>query len=102
MSRETDLANQLRQMRELADSVPALMALYDAETQRCLFANRSYAQTFGLDQTEIVGRTFAEVIGAVDVGDAHGEGGGVIKLVFREVEAESGHAPFYAVGRCSI
>ena len=64
MSRETDLANQLRQMRELADSVPALMALYDAETQRCLFANRSYAQTFGLDQTEIVGRTFAEVIGA--------------------------------------
>ncbi len=63
MSRDLALANQLRQMRLLADSVPALIALYDATSRRCLFANRAYAQTFGFDQSEIVGRTFAEVIG---------------------------------------
>jgi len=63
MSREAALAEQLRQMRLLADSVPALLALYDAASHRCLFANRAYAQTFGHDQSEIVGRTFAEVIG---------------------------------------
>ena len=63
MSREQAQANQLRQMRLLADSVTALIALYDAVSHRCLFANRAYAQTFGLDQSEIVGRTFTEVIG---------------------------------------
>ena len=63
MSRDLELAKQLHQMQLLAESVPAMIALYDATSHRCLFANRAYAQTFGLDQSEILGRTFAEVIG---------------------------------------
>ncbi len=51
------------QFRLLADNVPALIACYDAETRRCLFANKQYARTFGCDERNIVGRTFAEVIG---------------------------------------
>ncbi|HEV8690069.1 MAG TPA: EAL domain-containing protein [Ideonella sp.] len=51
------------QFRLLADNVPALIACYDAVTQRCLFANQQYARTFGLDERSILGRTFAEVIG---------------------------------------
>ena len=50
-------------MRTVANSVPALMAFYDADTDRCLFANAGYARTFGHDETTILGRTFEEVIG---------------------------------------
>ena len=56
-------ATQATQLRLLADGVPALIALYDASTQRCLFSNRAYARTFGLDPQKICGLTFAEVIG---------------------------------------
>jgi len=31
----------------VADHVPVLIALYDAQTHQCLFANRGYARTFG-------------------------------------------------------
>jgi diguanylate cyclase (GGDEF)-like protein/PAS domain S-box-containing protein len=51
------------QFRLLADNVPALIASYDADSRRCLFANKQYARTFGWDEHSIVGRTFAEVIG---------------------------------------
>ncbi|MDM4766716.1 EAL domain-containing protein [Pelomonas sp. SE-A7] len=50
-------------LRLIADNVPALIALYDARTDLCLFANRQYAQTFGLDERSILGRSFGEVIG---------------------------------------
>jgi len=48
----------------LADSVPALIAYYEAGRLSCAYANRQYAQTFGLTPESIIGRTFAEVIGA--------------------------------------
>ncbi len=57
------LALQASQMRLLADHVPALLAFYDAQTYRCHFANRQYAQAFGLDEQSILGRSFTEVIG---------------------------------------
>ena len=60
---EREAADQAAQFRLLADHVPALIALYDARNHRCLFANREYARTFGLDEQDILGRTFAEVIG---------------------------------------
>jgi diguanylate cyclase (GGDEF)-like protein/PAS domain S-box-containing protein len=50
-------------LRLVANSVPALMAFYDATTMRCLFANASYARTFGFDEQTILGRTLKEVIG---------------------------------------
>lgn len=55
---------QAEQLRLLADNVPSALAYYDAHTFRCIFANRTYAQGFGWDEQSIVGRTFAEVIGA--------------------------------------
>jgi len=60
------LAESQRQadmLRAVANNVPALMAFYDADTFRCLFANASYARTFGHDESTILGRTFEEVIG---------------------------------------
>lgn len=56
-------AEQAAQLRLLADHVPALIALYDAVTHRCLFANREYAHAFGFTERSVLGLTFAEVIG---------------------------------------
>jgi diguanylate cyclase (GGDEF)-like protein/PAS domain S-box-containing protein len=50
-------------LRLVANSVPALMAFYDAESLSCLFANAGYARTFGFDEQSIVGRTLQEIIG---------------------------------------
>src|SRR5205085_10073256 len=50
-------------LRLLADSVPALIAYYEAGKLTCRFANTRYAETFGWTRESIVGHTFAEVIG---------------------------------------
>ncbi|AKJ30271.1 putative bifunctional diguanylate cyclase/phosphodiesterase [Caldimonas brevitalea] len=55
---------QAQILRLTADAVPALIAYYEAEGKRCVFANRQYAHTFGWDEVSILGRTLAEVIGA--------------------------------------
>lgn len=47
----------------LADNVPVLIAYYETAGLRCVYANRPYAATFGLDPAAVVGRTFAQVIG---------------------------------------
>jgi diguanylate cyclase (GGDEF)-like protein/PAS domain S-box-containing protein len=51
-------------LRLVANSVPALMAFYDSDTFRCLFANAGYARTFGFDEQSILGRSLEEIIGA--------------------------------------
>ncbi|MBE7420552.1 MAG: diguanylate cyclase [Ideonella sp.] len=48
----------------LADSVPALIAYYEAGRLTCAYANKQYARAFGFEPESIIGRTFAEVIGA--------------------------------------
>ena len=48
----------------LADYMPAWIALYDASTQTCQYANRGYAEAFGFTEENILGRTFGEIIGA--------------------------------------
>ena len=50
-------------LRLVANSVPALMAFYDNDTLRCLFANAGYAKTFGFDEQSVLGRTLEEIIG---------------------------------------
>jgi diguanylate cyclase (GGDEF)-like protein/PAS domain S-box-containing protein len=50
-------------LRLVANSVPALMAFYDSDTFRCLFANAAYARTFGFDEQSILGRSLEEIIG---------------------------------------
>lgn len=47
----------------LADNVPVLIAYYESAGFTCLYANRQYAATFGLQPEAVVGRTFAQVIG---------------------------------------
>ena len=61
---ETGAREQAQQMRMVANNVPAMMALFAADDFRCLFANASYARTFGHTEESILGRTFAQVIGA--------------------------------------
>ena len=55
--------DEATRFRLLADNVPALIALYQRDDYRCLYANRRYAETFGLTPETVVGRTVAEIIG---------------------------------------
>lgn len=50
--------------RMLADHVPAWIALYGAADHHCLFANRGYAEAFGLTQDSIIGLHFSDIVGA--------------------------------------
>jgi len=60
---EHDARAEAQRFSLLADSVPALIAYYEAGHLSCAYANKQYARTFGFDPESIVGRTFAEVIG---------------------------------------
>ncbi|MCV2357075.1 EAL domain-containing protein [Paucibacter sp. B2R-40] len=51
-------------LRLIADNAGMLLALYDAKSLRCLFANQAYAKAFGFDEQSVLGLSFAEVIGA--------------------------------------
>jgi len=57
----------LETFRLLANSLQAMIAYYDSEDlgYGCRFANKAYAQAFGLTETSIIGRTFTEIIGEV-------------------------------------
>ena len=55
--------DEAQMLRLLADNVPVLMALYEARTFHCRFANEAYARTFGHTAGSVLGRTFADVIG---------------------------------------
>jgi diguanylate cyclase (GGDEF)-like protein/PAS domain S-box-containing protein len=60
---ETTVREHASLLRLVANSVPALMAFYDAESLRCLFANAAYARTFGFDEQAVLGRTLEEIVG---------------------------------------
>jgi diguanylate cyclase (GGDEF)-like protein/PAS domain S-box-containing protein len=60
---ERDARAETQRFTLLADSVPALIAYYEAKRLSCVYANQQYARTFGLDPVSIIGRTFAEVVG---------------------------------------
>nr|WP_259371818.1 EAL domain-containing protein [Caldimonas mangrovi] len=63
--RQAELATRAQSdlLRLTADNVPALIAYYEAEHFRCVFANKQYAHSFGWDERSIIGHTFSEVIG---------------------------------------
>jgi diguanylate cyclase (GGDEF)-like protein/PAS domain S-box-containing protein len=63
VSTESSVREHVSLLRLVANSVPALMAFYDAETMRCLFANAGYARTFGFDEQSVLGKTLEEIIG---------------------------------------
>ncbi len=52
-----------QQLRLLADSLPVLIAYYDAESRRCRFANKQYARIFGFDERSILRRPLGEIVG---------------------------------------
>ncbi|HEY9109481.1 MAG TPA: EAL domain-containing protein, partial [Roseateles sp.] len=60
---ESSLEEQAARFRLLADYLPAWIAIYDYETQICRFANRGYAEAFGLTEESIIGKYFAEIVG---------------------------------------
>jgi len=65
LGKQAELAAHAKaqQFRLLADSVPLLIAYYEAKGFRCLFANKQYAQAFGRDEHSILGLSFPEIIG---------------------------------------
>ncbi len=50
------------QLRLIIDNIPALSVAYD-ENLRCLFANKRFAERFGLTRANIVGRHLREIVG---------------------------------------
>ncbi|MBX6322380.1 MAG: PAS domain-containing protein, partial [Rhodospirillaceae bacterium] len=60
--RTADLARREREVRLIADAVPALIAYLDSE-ERYRIVNRGYEQWFGLAPEDIIGRTVRELIG---------------------------------------
>jgi PAS domain S-box-containing protein len=62
--RERALTEEAELLRRVAHNVPVAIAYYERAGFRCRYANQGYARMFGLDEQRILGRTFAEVIGA--------------------------------------
>jgi len=60
---ESSLEEQAARFRLLADYLPAWIAIYEYETQICRFANRGYAEAFGLTEESIIGKYFADIVG---------------------------------------
>ena len=56
------LARSEERLRLILDAIPAMIAYVDAG-ERYQFANRGYAEWFGLDKDSIAGRTIADVFG---------------------------------------
>jgi diguanylate cyclase (GGDEF)-like protein/PAS domain S-box-containing protein len=50
-------------LRTLADNVPAMIAYYEPQNMRCVFANRRYAESNGWTVDAVIGKTVREVIG---------------------------------------
>jgi PAS domain S-box-containing protein len=59
---EEALRASAAELRIIIDTVPAMIVYYDAGL-RCRFANKRYADFFGLDATEIAGKHLREVVG---------------------------------------
>lgn len=63
MQAERAARGEADRLKQLADNLPVLIACFRRQDQRCLFANRHYAQTFGWSADDVLGRTFMELIG---------------------------------------
>jgi PAS domain S-box-containing protein len=62
MRRSSDrLRASEQQLRDITDTVPALIAYVDAD-QRCRFHNQAYQEAFGLSSEEILGKTMRELM----------------------------------------
>jgi diguanylate cyclase (GGDEF)-like protein/PAS domain S-box-containing protein len=57
------IAKAAFELRFLTNNLPALIAYFSMDGMRCLFANAAYAQTYGLNEQNIIGRSVEEIIG---------------------------------------
>ena len=57
------LRAELAQFHRVSNAVPVAIAYYERDGYVCRYANEGYAQMFGLDQQNILGRTVAQIIG---------------------------------------
>ncbi len=64
VDREQALLEEARLLRRLAHNVPVAIAYFESREMRCQFANAGYARLFGADEAAIIGRPFADIIGA--------------------------------------
>lgn len=55
-------------VRLIADSVPALIAYFDADGLRCRFANQRYADYHGCTPESMLGKTVRDIVGEVGWG----------------------------------
>jgi PAS domain S-box-containing protein len=62
-AREVTLRAREAQLRLVTDHAPVFIAQFDREL-RFKFVNRTYAQRFGFEPEELLGKHFAEVVGA--------------------------------------
>ncbi len=53
----------LAELKQLAENVPAMLAVFDSKTQRCVYANERYAALSGNRAGEMIGMRFVEIIG---------------------------------------
>jgi diguanylate cyclase (GGDEF)-like protein/PAS domain S-box-containing protein len=60
--REQPFRDDAAQLRLIADNLPAMSIAYD-ENLRCMFANRRFAEFFGLSTANIVGKHLREIVG---------------------------------------
>lgn len=65
---EDALHDSEAELRLLTDNVPA-MILYVDRSMRCVFANKRYADFFGLAQADIVGKPLREIVGHAAYGN---------------------------------
>jgi diguanylate cyclase (GGDEF)-like protein/PAS domain S-box-containing protein len=50
------------ELKQLAENVPVMLAVFDAATMRCIYANKRYAALSGRDQAQIVGQRFETIV----------------------------------------
>jgi diguanylate cyclase (GGDEF)-like protein/PAS domain S-box-containing protein len=58
-----DTGISLEEFAQLADNVPAMLAVFDSKTLQCVYANRRYAKLAGREPHELIGKTVGEIIG---------------------------------------
>ena len=57
------LRAEIEQFRLLANNVPVAIAYFERQGFTCRYANLGYASMFGRDEQNILGLTFAQIIG---------------------------------------
>jgi diguanylate cyclase (GGDEF)-like protein/PAS domain S-box-containing protein len=52
------------ELKQLTENVPVMLAVFDAATMRCIYANKRYAALTGRDHTQLIGQAFETIVGA--------------------------------------